>query len=616
MCSFNYHMSRWHNGCKEGSKKCMVCHNTSNKPPHHSTNCPILNRIGLKLVKRTPADGNAASQVGKVVPPTSTHAAPLVPTTPTEAGRGGSASTPGAFTAATELDTYNSGNEFNYEGKYKGKVYQANSAKSKSNVSIYPRASHTTTEDPVSHSTSTTDPGISILSPSTSCRHSTSIDPKGVKTIQLPKLVLALLNNPPAHLTAFALLKSWPATSLLIADTGATDHMIPHKSAFISYKPATGRRVRMGNNSFAPILGTSLAIISINGKRILIRDCLHVPTLRNPLYSLRAHQRQHGYGHIGMHQLGMYVFFPSFIVEVNTNTDCHLSYEPIGHLTSIDKLDYVQPVQAPSPSASTTATTTPSAPTAIKDEDNHNDVMPTYAAHWPKMPLAPSTPPYNMSLIPPLTFSTRLHYLDCDKLIRRIYLLEHAAALMLNFHANTSPTPADSTKVQSAPKALDCMSVVEIRTNLHHPHSCFPPIQPCNTPNTSNSKRAFTPEELHCLTGCHHFRNYQHIISTSNGGILTNTGKFPLSLGTYTTIPKAPCGKPINRILSKYLDIVYVNIAFGNCISIGGYKFALVFVDRATCYNWTFGLKSLQHGDIQSAFLAFCAEAGSLAHQF
>jgi hypothetical protein len=184
---------------------------------------------------------------------------------------------------------------------------------------------------------------------------------------------------------------------------------------------------------------------------------------------------------------------------------------------------------------------------------------------------------------------------------------------MPNVYADTFPTPADSTKVRGMPKALDCMSVEEIRTNLHHPHSHFPPIQPCDTPDASNSKRAFIPEELHRLTGCRRFWNYQYIISTSNGGVLTNTGEFPLSLGTYTPIPKAPRGKPIDRIPSKYLDIVHVDIVFGDCISIGSYKFALVFVNWATCYNWTFGLKSLQHGDIQSAFLAFCTKAGSLA---
>jgi hypothetical protein len=104
--------------------------------------------------------------------------------------------------------------------------------------------------------------------------------------IQLPKYVLALFNNPPTHSIAFISDKLRPRTSLLVANTKATDYMIPDKSAFISYHPVTGHRVRMGNNSFAPILGTGPAIISLNSKRILIRDCLHVPTLRNPLYSV------------------------------------------------------------------------------------------------------------------------------------------------------------------------------------------------------------------------------------------------------------------------------------------------------------------------------------------
>jgi hypothetical protein len=151
------------------------------------------------------------------------------------------------------------------------------------------------------------------------------IDPKGVRTVQLPKLVIALLNNPLAHSIAFVSNKLRPCTSLLVTDTGATDHMIPDKSAFISYQPISGRRIRMGNNLFAHIFGTGLAIISLNGKIILIQDCLHVPALRNLLYSLRTHQCQHGCGFICMHDLGMYVFFPSFIVEVNTTTNCHLS---------------------------------------------------------------------------------------------------------------------------------------------------------------------------------------------------------------------------------------------------------------------------------------------------
>jgi hypothetical protein len=82
------------------------------------------------------------------------------------------------------------------------------------------------------------------------------------------------------------------------------------------------------------------------------------------------------------------------------------------------------------------------------------------------------------------------------------------------------------------------------------------------------------------------------------------------------TIPKAACSKPIDRTPSKYLGIVHDNIAFRDCLSIGGYKYALIFVDRATHYNWCFGLKSLHHDDIIAGFMAFRAEAGSLACQF
>jgi hypothetical protein len=116
----------------------------------------------------------------------------------------------------------------------------------------------------------------------------------------------------------------------------------------------------MGNNSFAPILGMGSAVIVVNGIQILIQDCLHVPALRNPLYSLRAHQRQHDCGFLGMHNLGIFVFFPTFILEVNTETECHLSYEPIGWMGKLPSLDYVQPITIVSSSLTTTAT--PSAP--------------------------------------------------------------------------------------------------------------------------------------------------------------------------------------------------------------------------------------------------------------
>ncbi len=112
-----------------------------------------------------------------------------------------------------------------------------------------------------------------------------------------------------------------------------------------------------------------------------------------------------------------------------------------------------------------------------------------------------------------------------------------------------------------APAKLKCTLEDAILIHLHHPGSRPPPVQPCDMPNASENKTAYSPEELHCLTGCCHFCNYHHIILMSKDGTLLNSGEFPLSLGSYATISKTPCGKLIDQLPSKYLNIVHINIA-------------------------------------------------------
>ena len=224
----------------------------------------------------------------------------------------GSASAPGAFSASTEHESYDSGDEFDYEGKAGGAMYATGGKPNASSAYFTPsccvasataatvQASTGSVMGGPTHSMGGSMPrkvGFApVLSPPTgdlsqsmgvptvsrgSVLHSpsfggptlshTSSDPKGVNTVYLPKTVLALLQNPPKHsLVHFQHATLRPCTSLLVADTGATDHMLPDKAAFISYYPVTGRRVRMGNNSFARIAGTGSAIISLNGKKILL----------------------------------------------------------------------------------------------------------------------------------------------------------------------------------------------------------------------------------------------------------------------------------------------------------------------------------------------------------
>ena len=160
------------------------------------------------------------------------------------------------------------------------------------------------------------------------------------------------------------------------------------------------------------------------------------------------------------------------------------------------------------------------------------------------------------------------------------------------------------------------MTQEEVTWFLHHPNKSLPDIRPCDTANASDTKVHWTSEEIHCIMGCRKFRNYKHILAVSKDGEWMDGGEFPMSLGSYATIPKAKCGLPLDRTVYRYLDAVHMDIAFGDCVSVGGYRFALILVDRATRYNWAFGLKTLSSSCILSALRLFRAAAGSLARCF
>jgi hypothetical protein len=114
----------------------------------------------------------------------------------------------------------------------------------------------------------------------------------------------------------------------------------------------------------------------------------------------------------------------------------------------------------------------------------------------------------------------------------------------------------------------------------------------------------------------HEVQELQDLLQVSRDGHWVEGGKFPPSLGSFTTVPKANKGKPLDRTKYLYLGVVHVDIAFGNCLSVGGFRYALILVDRATCYNWTFGLKDVLSASILGALRLFHALAGSLACSF
>ena len=139
-------------------------------------------------------------------------------------------------------------------------------------------------------------------SPPPSASMTTSSRGGGGPTIRLPPSLVKALTSPPAHAIPH---DSRRVTEMVVAvvDTGATQHMIPDRSAFVSYH-RSDKRVRMASDTYAPVRGEGTALISLNGRMVLIRDVLHVPDLRKPLYSLRAHMMQRGCGFLGDNEAG------------------------------------------------------------------------------------------------------------------------------------------------------------------------------------------------------------------------------------------------------------------------------------------------------------------------
>jgi hypothetical protein len=112
------------------------------------------------------------------------------------------------------------------------------------------------------------------------------------------------------------------------------------------------------------------------------------------------------------------------------------------------------------------------------------------------------------------------------------------------------------------------------------------------------------------------FWNYKYLLQVSRDGVWMDGREFPACLGSHATILKSNSGGPIDRRKYKYLDAVHMDIAFGDCLSVGGFRYALILVDHATQYNWAFGLKNLSLDAILDAIWLFCAVAGSLAQFF
>ena len=201
----------------------------------------------------------------------------------------------------------------------------------------------------------------------------------------------------------------------------------------------------------------------------------------------------------------------------------------------------------------------------------------SYVSHNPKIP-----PTAKLSNAARITLSdlqemqhnidhmtTSLRDMPFGEVLQKLYLPEDLLS-----------SPMEEGKSQA--KLLSTMSREEILQHVHHAGSSPPPVRPCDTANGSDTQTAFTGQDLSLRFGSRHFKNVKHLIQTSRDGRFIDNGEYPMSLGGYASQRKPNRGGAIDRTHYKYLDVVHVDVAFGDCISVLGYRYALILVDRAT----------------------------------
>ena len=84
--------------------------------------------------------------------------------------------------------------------------------------------------------------------------------------------------------------------------------------------------------------------------------------------------------------------------------------------------------------------------------------------------------------------------------------------------------------------------------------------------------------------------------------IIAENGELSVDIGTMATMPTKkrntnPLDKP-NTLGS----IVHMDIGYGDCISVGGFLYTLLFVDRETSQGYLYGFKSLTKEYIMETF--------------
>ena len=108
-------------------------------------------------------------------------------------------------------------------------------------------------------------------------------------------------------------------------------------------------------------------------------------------------------------------------------------------------------------------------------------------------------------------------------------------------------------------------------------------MRPCDTPNGSDSLQDITSNKIYYMFGKPCFRKYEHFGCTSKDAIFFQGGESCPSIDKFSNLRKRARGKSLAPT-DHYLNKVHLDIVFGDTIRKLGYRYTILFIDRATKY--------------------------------
>ena len=223
----------------------------------------------------------------------------------------------------------------------------------------------------------------------------------------------------------------------------------------------------------------------LDGHVVGVRNVLHVPSLRVPLYSLRAHRQMDGCGFIGDNDR-FHVYFPSFVAMVDDAIDSHIHYAATWSDISNFRMSSASHASQSSTCIGSRQTSSPQPATVIPFSPS--EIAPTSIFSDEDFPPLPRSG-YPIGVQAPDRLPLSGHRLRHLSLTHTAVPKAPSTSVPTVPPSSTSTTPASSaTPIRIiTPKRI---SQAALRAFLPDGASAPPPIRPCDTPNGSDTTRA------------------------------------------------------------------------------------------------------------------------------